>query len=62
MGDHGEIPETLFQGENMTAFAAFVAIEEFFRLIDIEMVGACLAQRALINAIFAVLEFEGPTF
>jgi hypothetical protein len=44
----------------MATLTALVAVENFLRLIDIEMPGSGLAERAEVKAILAVFEFEAP--
>ncbi len=43
----------------MATFAAFLAIENFLCLIDVEMARATSIQRTLVKRVFAILEFEG---
>ena len=44
----------------MAALPAFVTIEDLFSLIDIEVTRACIAQGALVDAVFTIPELEDP--
>ena len=62
MGDLGKIPQAFFQRQKMTFLITLMAVKDFLISIDIKVTWTRITERALVEAVFTIFEFRGPSF